>query len=243
MWCTRWFIPLLLLPLPSAPPYFLALFLISLTLHAHPCFYCIILLTALFLSSCYWQPVPIDTPVSSAWSIASNATITTFASALAAVAAESRPAVVRLADRCWCEMSASKLFEPFDIAKWESASVEALKEEMEEERKFVEMLNATVGTLEGTSADTEEEGLVIDHPKPKKSHGGLFSSFKTPFSHRKTTPTPSPASTPPTPVAEEAAVEETPVPATPTEKLPLIRREYDLRPYGLSMVVDFGWSR
>lgn len=34
--CTRWFLPLLLLPLPTAPPYFLVLFLFSLTMHAKP---------------------------------------------------------------------------------------------------------------------------------------------------------------------------------------------------------------
>jgi len=34
--CTRWFLPLLLLPLPTAPPFFLVLFLLSLTMHAKP---------------------------------------------------------------------------------------------------------------------------------------------------------------------------------------------------------------
>ncbi|KAH0838667.1 hypothetical protein J3R83DRAFT_6994 [Lanmaoa asiatica] len=34
--CTRWFLPLLLLPLPTAPPYFLVLFLLTLALHARP---------------------------------------------------------------------------------------------------------------------------------------------------------------------------------------------------------------
>ena len=34
--CTRWYLPLVLLPLPIAPPYFLVLFLLSTTLHARP---------------------------------------------------------------------------------------------------------------------------------------------------------------------------------------------------------------
>lgn len=34
--CTRWYLPLLLLPLPTAPPYFLLLFLVSITIHAKP---------------------------------------------------------------------------------------------------------------------------------------------------------------------------------------------------------------
>lgn len=34
--CTRWFIPLLILPLPSSPPYFLILFLVSMIIHARP---------------------------------------------------------------------------------------------------------------------------------------------------------------------------------------------------------------
>ncbi|EXX74071.1 hypothetical protein RhiirA5_414661 [Rhizophagus irregularis] len=54
MYCMRWFIPLLLLPFPNAPPFFVLIFLVSYFLHQRPCVYCTILLLALFSSTCYW---------------------------------------------------------------------------------------------------------------------------------------------------------------------------------------------
>ncbi|CAG8613266.1 1413_t:CDS:2 [Rhizophagus irregularis] len=41
MYCMRWFIPLLLLPFPNAPPFFVLIFLVSYFLHQRPC-------------TCYW---------------------------------------------------------------------------------------------------------------------------------------------------------------------------------------------
>ncbi|CAO3638534.1 unnamed protein product [Cunninghamella blakesleeana] len=38
MYCMRYFVPLLLLPFPDAPPIFVILFLISFFLHQKPCF-------------------------------------------------------------------------------------------------------------------------------------------------------------------------------------------------------------
>lgn len=67
MYCLRWFIPLLLLPYPSAPSLFVFLFLVSYFLHQRPWYvcslsrmlsnfsvYCSVLLIALFSSTCYW---------------------------------------------------------------------------------------------------------------------------------------------------------------------------------------------
>lgn len=34
MWCTRWFLPLLILPLPKSPPFVLLLYLLSTAMHA-----------------------------------------------------------------------------------------------------------------------------------------------------------------------------------------------------------------
>ncbi|KAL5495870.1 hypothetical protein ACEPAI_1334 [Sanghuangporus weigelae] len=151
MWCTRWFLPLVILPLPTAPPYFLAVFLISMFLHARPCFYCMMLLTALFTSSCYWEAVPIDSPLSR-----SVASATTFRAAIMAnltlpdtsalktqdpssslsANLELKPSngstkldgllppAIQLLDRCWCNIfSRSGLFEPTDVSRWEMESV------------------------------------------------------------------------------------------------------------------------
>ncbi|KAI9509880.1 hypothetical protein F5148DRAFT_1011732 [Russula earlei] len=214
MWCTRWFIPLLILPLPSSPPYFLILFLISMIIHARPCFYCIILLTALFLSSCYWQPIPLITPVSSSWGI--NATFATvLTAALSSSVAAPLPAVIRLADRCWCDVSTSRLFEPFDIARWERTSVEQLKEEIERDTAY------------------NPNSLRLCHPciRPSSSTTAEPSSIKTPTEQGPTShvPSVSPLSNGP--------------PVVPSADLPLLRRKYDLRPYGFQMILDFGWSR
>ncbi|KAF8499023.1 hypothetical protein F5888DRAFT_1686973 [Russula emetica] len=243
MWCTRWFIPLLILPLPSSPPYFLILFLISMIIHARPCFYCIILLTALFLSSCYWQPVPLDSSLSSSW-----ATNATFAAVLTAALSSSvtapLPAVIRLADRCWCDVSSSRLFEPFDIARWERTSIEQLKEEIERDAASAEQLSSAV-----RESDLSNEGGR--NPSATNGTGSSIvesqNSISVPPSHTSvlsTSPQPSSVNTP----AEKSSTHQIPAeqngpPVVPHVDLPLFRRKYDLRPYGLSMILDFGWIR
>ncbi|KAH8988222.1 hypothetical protein EDB92DRAFT_2068877 [Lactarius akahatsu] len=223
MWCTRWFIPLLILPLPSAPPFFLILFLISMIIHARPCFYCIILLTALFLSSCYWQPVPLISSVSSSW--ATNATFATvLASVLTSPIAAPLPAVIHLADRCWCDVSSSQLFEPFDIARWERASVEQLKEELERDA-------ARIRQLSSSADETELLNEPDNSTQPQSSRSN--STFQTPMSLEPSPPLEIPA----------GSASPNGPPVVSSVDLPLLRRKYDLRPYGFSMVLDFGWTR
>ena len=158
MWCTRWFLPLLLLPLPTAPPYFLILFLFSLTLHAKPCFYCIVLLSTLFISSCYWQPFPLDTQLSVPW--ADN--ITTFAEALTSALpsnyTQPLPVVIRPVDRCWCDLSSGGLFKPFNVSHWEHQSVMKLK---------AELIGQQAALLNSTSLETDSEAQPSMESKTK----------------------------------------------------------------------------
>ena len=256
--CTRWFIPLLILPLPSSPPYFLILFLISMIIHARPwyvphchhlplyliscSFYCIILLTALFLSSCYWQPIPLDSSLSSSW--ATNATFATvLTAALSSSVTAPLPAVIRLADRCWCDVSSSRLFEPFDIARWERTSIEQLKEEIERDAASAEQLSSAVG-----ESDLSNEG--DRNPSSTNGTGSIVESqlsISEPPSHTSALST----SSQPSPVNVPADTHEIPAkpplsngpPVVPSVDLPLFRRKYDLRPYGFSMILDFGWTR
>ncbi|KAF8272413.1 hypothetical protein EI94DRAFT_1718597 [Lactarius quietus] len=199
-------------------------------IHARPCFYCIILLTALFLSSCYWQPVPFTSSVSSAW--ATNATFATILnSLLSSPIAAPLPAVIRLADRCWCDVSSSQLFEPFDIARWELASVEQLKDELERDAARIEQLSSSANEAELPS-------------RPDDDNSGIQSpSLESNLTSQ--TATPSPATVEPSSIPEIPAG--SPLlngpPVVSTVDLPLLRRKYDLRPYGFSMVLDFGWSR
>ncbi|KAJ6626941.1 hypothetical protein B0H10DRAFT_1997320 [Mycena sp. CBHHK59/15] len=242
MWCTRWFLPLLLLPLPTAPPYFLVLFLLSLFIQAKPCFYCIVLLVTLFFSSCYWQPFPIDSPLSSPW--ADN--VTTFAEALNATIvtpyAKPLPPVMRTLDRCWCDFWAGGFFDPYNVTQWERSSVLKLADELERAQKAElaeldpqekaeepEIATATIDRMPRTAA-----------PAPtarRKSavHGVAANvwSLVNPYLRSPRTITEL------TPLFNMDNVTE----SEPPESLPLLRWEYDLRSYGLGVVVDFGWSR
>ncbi len=148
--CTRWFLPLLLLPLPTAPPYFLLLFIFSLTMHAKPwqvslyqykfwlifyfSFYCIVLISSIFVSSCYWQPFSLDTSLATPWS----ENVTTYGEALLsslppdiANNTESLPTSIRAADRCWCDMSSGSFFDPFNVTRWEHNTVNRMREDLE----------------------------------------------------------------------------------------------------------------
>ncbi|KAJ3576266.1 hypothetical protein NP233_g516 [Leucocoprinus birnbaumii] len=253
MWCTRWFLPLLLLPLPTAPPFFLVLFLFSLTMHAKPCFYCIILLTTLFISSCYWQPFPTDTPLSTPWS----ENISTFADAINATLSPNlpHPSVIRAADRCWCDLTSGAFFEPFNVSHWEHLSVQRLKDSLEKRQKASEeelhKLMEPRGDLEqdrhspyGRNSVAYKVWSVLRDLSP--GFYNSFSKYMIPLEEEvgimesEVNPP-----SPPLPSPEPPKPRDTPhpTPAPNAEKLPLIRKEYDLNPYGFDMVLDFSWSR
>jgi hypothetical protein len=202
-------------------------------------FYCIILLTALFLSSCYWQPIPLDSSLSSSW--ATNATFATvLTAALSSSVTAPLPAVIRLADRCWCDVSSSHLFEPFDIARWERTSIEQLKEEIERDAASAKQLSSAVG------------GSNEGDRNPSATNGTVESQLSTsePPSHTpvsSTSPQPLSINTPAEKNSTHQILAEPPLsngpPVVPNVDLPLFRRKYDLRPYGFSMILDFGWIR
>ncbi|KAK7694215.1 hypothetical protein QCA50_001395 [Cerrena zonata] len=250
--CTRWYLPLVLLPLPIAPPYFLVLFILSTTLHARPCFYCVVLLTALFLSSCYWPPVSIETSLSTPW--AGN--ITTFADALLSLmpelSPEKLPSDIPIVDHCWCDISSGQLFEPFNITRWELESVRRLRHtlraEMKEEiaRNQSNLLSddvhldsnfSTLAPLQNDSSPAENSSLPW-----RISWGNVW-----PFSRNSTKPSesipPSPSptleSSPPAPDPEMPKMSIT----NSTKPWSIFRREYSLHPLGFDMVLDFSWSR
>lgn len=258
MWCTRWFLPLLLLPLPTAPPYFLLLFLFSLTMHAKPCFYCIVLLTTLFVSSCYWQPLPLDSPLSTPW--AEN--ITTFAEALNATIipnySRPLPKVIRTVDRCWCDFSAGGLFEPFNVSHWERVSVQRLKDDLERQQKLDEpSVLATESAEQASSATVVVTPDMPRTPAPAPAtpnrtkfitNSANLWSLLRPFNIKTNNPQrhiPSPSPEPSMsqiPSLDHVGVNVSSRPHS-KEDLPFIRKEYDLRTYGLGVIMDFSWTR
>ncbi|KAJ7226022.1 hypothetical protein GGX14DRAFT_423535 [Mycena pura] len=244
MWCTRWFLPLLLLPLPTAPPYFLVLFLLALFIQAKPCFYCIVLLVALFFSSCYWQPFPTDTPLFSPW--ADN--VTTFAEALNQSISLSYdkplPPVVRALDRCWCDFWTGGFFEPYSVSQWEHSSILKLADELERARK-VELAELEYRTpekqVEGSATTAEIETMPrTSAPQPSAWHKSSVHSaaakmWSVVIPYLRSVG--SVAETTPLSKLDNVTA------SAPTGSLPALRWEYDLRPYGLGLIVDFAWTR
>jgi hypothetical protein len=173
--------------------------------------------------------------VSSSW--ATNATFATVLTAvLSSSVAAPLPAVIRLADRCWCDVSSSRLFEPFDIARWERTSVEQLKEEIERDAACAEQLSSDVGrSKEVNTPASNSTGSIVESQLPVS---GLPS-------HTPTSSTSEPSSN--NDRAEQSTLQNPPLsngpPVVRSVDLPLFRRKYDLRPYGFSMILDFGWTR
>ncbi|KAG2370299.1 hypothetical protein BDR07DRAFT_1322214 [Suillus spraguei] len=230
MWCTRWFLPLLLLPLPTAQPYFLVLFLFSLALHAKPCFYCIVLLGALFLSSCYWQSFPLETRLSIPW----TPTITTFYDALNATLPpdfdlrDHTPPIIRVNDRCWCDFT-SGIFESYDMQKWEKESVEKLAADMVQQMKNHETLSP-----EETHSSANHTVHVIPTQK------STLSALRSIFGKTEAQASPSIADAEPSMTTITTSVSKpSPTSFPPPHRRPL---EYDLNPYGFDIVLDFHWS-
>ncbi|KAI6010175.1 hypothetical protein EDC04DRAFT_2770200 [Pisolithus marmoratus] len=248
MWCTRWFLPLLLLPLPTAPPYFLVLFLFTLALHARPCFYCIILLAALFLSSCYWQSFPLHAPLSAPW--ADN--ITTFHEALNASVSQNldmyevAPPIIRISDRCWCDF-AFGVFEPYDVQKWERDSVERAVAQIENQLKSLQNETENASTLNSGAAGSMPhlQASPEQHHTVPRSLSVLRSLFGRPRSNAVTPvsasdPTQTLETTPEAPVGRPPPIQASQPSFRDKPRFP---GQLDLRPHGFDVVLDFRWSR
>ncbi|KAF7319936.1 hypothetical protein MKEN_00777200 [Mycena kentingensis (nom. inval.)] len=253
VWCTRWYLGLLLLPLPTAPPYFLTLFLAALFIQAKPwcgafnregsplivlcSFYCIVLLIALFFSSCYWQPFPTSTTLSTPW----TENVTTFAEALNRSLPSTYegplPPLVRTLDRCWCDIWTGGFFEPYNVTRWEESSILKLATELEAAQKKTEDVPAVsetetrTATAPATNAEAESS-LVPSIPKTAVSQFPIRTTLARAKEvvHGLWKHVHWPRREPVLVVIPE-----------PPEKLPLLRSEYDLRPYGLELILDFSW--
>jgi len=214
MWCTRWYLPLLFLPFPHSSPFFLIVFLFSLTLHARPCLYCILLLVALFTSSCYWEPIPTST-----LSVTPSLNLTS--PELSGVNYSSST-LIRLVDRCWCDFALTPFFDPFNNTRWEVVSLERDKR-----RRAVLGQSETEITTTGPPVDTAEG-------RDSRSGYSWLSRLRPP-----NWPFTVPKSSHPTPARQELE-SETLVPSSPSR---FLRRKYDLRRIGFGVTIDFGWGR
>ncbi|KAG6840856.1 hypothetical protein C0991_003727 [Blastosporella zonata] len=227
-------------------------------MHAKPCFYCIVLLTTLFVSSCYWQPFPLDSPLSTPW--AEN--ITTFAEALSNSLGPSYskplPDIIQAVDRCWCDFSAGGFFEPFNVTHWEHVSIERLKEDLERNQKLEDAFLKKKETGNNTQALPTPTAVGFFNLTMPQTAAPESSTFKTTSRDLRSIfrllqyalkgdSSPSPLPHAPTPTSTTSSPDAI-IPSTrprphPEANNALIRREYDLRPYGLGILVDFGWTR
>jgi len=243
MWCTRWFLPLLLLPLPTAPPYFLILFLFSLTMHAKPCFYCIVLLTTLFVSSCYWQPFPTDSPLTVPWSD----NVTTFSEALNSSLmpnySYALPTVIRAVDRCWCDFSMGSLWEPFNVSQWEYLTVQRVRRDLERQQKDADaVLEANISQIAVSTNDTVGEPnqtLPSNSTVSTSTFWSWLMNFPRGSQHSSAAET---RKMDPSLLTEAQNTTSAPQSMSPSN-FTFFRQEYDLRPYGIGLIVDLGWSR
>jgi hypothetical protein len=166
------------------------------------------------------------------------------------------PKVIRTVDRCWCDFSAGGLFEPFNVSHWERISVQRLKDDLERQKKADEPLalaTESVGQSPSVTVtatlDMPRTAVPIQPNRIKTLAPSDIWSLLHPLNIRISDlrhyfPPPFPELSMPrgVPSSERAQVT-SPSGLHSNEDLPLIRKEYDLRMYGLGVIVDLGWTR
>lgn len=230
-----------------------------------------LLLSALFTSSCYWQPLPITTSLTTP---IGNAT--TFAEALAAnrtqeeVESVPLPPVIHLLDRCWCNLaSPGGLFAPSELSLWEKASIERARWRMRKELKDAKEAAAAAEAISGgvisdaSDSRANSSGVSIHGPlstgpsnaSETKSKGStdslanrirrLRDLFSLSFGLKShTTSNELDPERPQDNLMQREDESHSGSPSSPsTAPSPLLRSYYDLRPYGLDMTIDFSWHR
>jgi hypothetical protein len=207
-----------------------------------------VVLTALFLSSCYWQPVTLDTPLYRPWSDST----TTFGHALKAMLPQNSTLdvpVVQFVDRCWCDVTNKVFFQPFNVTQWEVDSLkfyveDAVRQQKREmERKAEPTTDPTASQSTNSTTQPAEPALLISdvaslYNVARSTWKLMFSSSNA--SHPSTVPPT--ASLPSQTISEVPEPTHTSVPVRDQKSLPWYEREYSLRPYGFDVVFEFGWN-
>ncbi|EJD54987.1 hypothetical protein AURDEDRAFT_178837 [Auricularia subglabra TFB-10046 SS5] len=232
-------------------------------MHARPCIYCIMLLSSLFASSCYWQPISTSYLVSRHPGLAPppNANITL-------------PTLTAFPERCWCDLYDS-VFSAFNVTRWEQRALyRAVRPAVDEWKKTQGNVKTKEASTQWPSTDraSNDEATpvlpVCDAEQERhwllRGHGP-FTRFlvdriagqtgcRPPASDSDTAPSPvspegkkrddngsgpaSPISSPPP--ATKPGADGNPVPIPYQAPLPWLRRKYDLTPYGIGIILDFG---
>lgn len=192
------------------------------------------------MSSCYWQPFPLDTPLATPWS----ANITTFGEALNASIpqhiTQPLPLVLRAPDRCWCDFAGGNFFEPFDITQWERASVLRAKEDMERqhllsELKSIQKVIAKEPIRETGSRQPKMPKTLAPAPSATPSvsariqsryYRAINSLFGVNIGR-----------------SVKTLADSSPSEHSKQSSLQVASKQYDLRQFGIDIIIDFGWKR
>jgi hypothetical protein len=175
--------------------------------------------------------------------------ITTFAEALKAslptgLSNIPEPSTIRPVDRCWCDISSSGIFDPYNITYWEEASVERLKSDILSKVVVPMSGSMQMKAEQNITSSNATESIPLAPPAPTASRGFTWTNRKALWTALKVAAWPFPIGDmpPPPPPPPSPPSTQTPEPI-PTDVVPLkrLRREYDLRPYGFDIVLDFGW--
>jgi hypothetical protein len=154
--------------------------------------------------------------------------------------------VMKLMDRCWCDFSSGSFFDPFNVTRWELASVKRFTKELVLEReraKAKEREREAKGNeveLEPGS-DSASSGFAAPTPPPAPRPSATASSEKdnkkSPFEVLRSAfwRAPSIVSISNPPSLSDAPLQE--------ERRPVAPGEFDLEPYGFDLVLDFRWTR
>jgi len=147
---------------------------------------------------------------------------------------------MRAVDRCWCDFTGS-FFEPFDISHWEYLSVHKVTQDFERRRK-------AAATSETMSSNKGSSLPVYDTDKDSSLSQILWNILFFPFSLETfTNRVDSPSVLLPKP--DKAGTTASIGTVLPPESSPTAGASrkyslgwgYDLRPYGLGLVVDLSW--
>lgn len=214
----------------------------------HLSFNCIVVLTALFLSSCYWQPVTLDTPLYRPW----NDNITTFGHALKAMLPQNSTLdtpVVQFVDRCWCDVTNKVFFQPFNVTQWEVDSLKFYVEEaVRQQKKEVEKKTRLVtnpAVSQQTNSTQQPAGpalLISDVASLYRIALSRWNRTFTPSNESHTSATPSDATPHSQTISPASEPTSTCIPVHDQKPLPWYQREYNLGPYGFDVVFEFGWN-
>ncbi|EAU92962.2 hypothetical protein CC1G_03749 [Coprinopsis cinerea okayama7 len=150
------------------------------------------------------------------------------------------PTMIRPVDRCWCDLTSGGFFQPFNVSNWEHQSVTRLKNELE--RAQAEVLASTNTSDASTPmfmpAQNDRQCCVQgSSPLAQWIRRLKMPSFKEIWSRHQAkgdaNSDPQPEPEPPAPQPQHKLI---------GSSLSFLQRDFDLRPYGLDLIIDFSWS-